>query len=545
MGDQTIQYRLPLSAVRVSGTLKHTTDTILNKTDREPTVGVELLTIGDPTTECALQYAHDWLNDSTIALDRSDDGRLTSTSSESTGQGAKALTAVAGLVATGVGFALGGVPGAALAATASTQVGREAFERMGVPADAIDADETTVAKAYREKHGALADARVVLAARIAALRETVGQLAERVATASDGEARKQHAKELRAADAALGIVRKELAAIDAHFATWRASTIESRLETVDYITTLDEFHCAGSASIDAEGKIVFADESRREVDQGAGTDAVQPSRPEATARAKLRYLWDKLDLFITFDDESVPATGGALTTVAKNHIVIREPRWAVLQVAKRDAKQAVVDSRRRYAVLDNRCAHRTFELRRSWFSRKSSKVAFSAAGVATGFASGSTSGVAAFAEAVGNLPGTVATSLKTVGDITDSAYSLRTKALDQELARVKKEVELRQQQVLASGLDLTENHAARLERLKQRQATLEARKAIIEASDAIDDLQAPASPPDELTSLRADVALLRAQLEKTLLERAAATTDELAVDVADILRYTIPGTEAG
>lgn|GEM_PF-6507028 len=546
MGVQTIFYRLPLSAVRVSGTLKHTTDTILRTTSSEPAVGVELVTIGDPTSEQALEYTHGWLDDSTIALERSEDGRLTSTSTESTGQGAKALTAVSGLIATGVGFALGGVPGAALAATAGTEVRRKWLQRVGIDEDLIIDDERTVATAYRLVYGALADARVELAERVADLRQTISRLAGLVAKASDTEARKQHARDLRAAEAALHIVRSELTAIDQHFATWRASTMKSYVETVDRLITLDEFNVAGRGRVDAEGELVFGVERAAEVNGDAGaqpeTEAPADLSTEA-ARAKLRYLWEKLELLITFEDDSPAAGNEPLPSVGTNELLMREPRWAVLHVSKRNDMQAVIESGRRYPILDNRCVHRTFVLRRSWFSKKSSKVTFSSSGVATGFASGSTSSVAAFAEAVGSVPGAVAASLKTVGEISDSVYSLRSKALDNELARVKKEVELGQQQVLDAGLDRTEKQAAALERLKQRQATLEARKAIIEASDAIEELQAPASPPDELARLQAEVALLRAQLEKALLQGATSRTDEASIDVADILRYTMPGAD--
>lgn len=522
MGDQVIDYRLPLSAVRVSGTLKHTHDTVLGTDDPEPAVGVELVTIGDPHQEQILTYTQDWVNDTTLGLERSEDGRLTSTSTESTGQGAKVLTAATGLIATGIGFAIAGVPGAALAATATTEAGRLALRRLRDEA-AIDENDRKVAEKYREQHRALADARVALAERVASLTETITELARGVANATTPDARREKAHELRAAEAALAIVRSELDKIDRHFSTWRAATITSRVETVDRLITLDEFAAAGKGRIE-EGRLLF------DADDDEGAEAAQD---------KLRSLWEKLHLFIEFIDESPVPANAALGAVKKNHVVYREPRWATLRVCRRDGKGAVIESERRYGLSDNRSVHRTFELRRSWFARKSSKVTFSPAGVATGFASGSTSSVAAFAESVGGLPATVSGSLKSVGEISDSVYALRTKALDNELARVKKTVELRQQRIVEAGLDVTEAQAAELEGLKQRQAMLEARKAIIEASDAIEDLRAPPSPPGALAQLQAEVALLRAQLEKVLLARAVSSDETASIDVADILRYTM------
>lgn len=525
VGDQKLQYRLPLSAVRVSGTLKHTHDTILEKDSSEPSVGVELITIGDPTYEFTLTYRHGVLNDTTLGLERSEDGRLTSGSGESTGQATKVVTAATGLIATGIGFAIAGVPGAALAAAAIAARPRAVAPTEAEPR-AVSDDDNKIAKKYRENHVALANARVELADRLNALRSTVANLAAEVASIRDSDARREKTRELKAAAAALGFVRTELDAVDRHFATWRASTLTTRVEEVDRLITLDEFAVAGKGSINDEGKLVF--------------DDPQADAPRQAARAKLEELWNTLNLFLEFADDPEVTNAKPQDQPTNNTVLYREPRWAVLTVCTRDGKKPVRKSTKRYAILDRRCTHQTFELRHSLFARKSSKLTFSTAGVATGFASGSSSSVAGFAETVSGVPGAISTGLTSAGGITDSVYALRNKALDNELARVKKEVELRQQRIADAGLDVTEDQAAELLGLKQRQEMLEANKAILEASNAIEDLEAPDAGPTELARLQAEVALLRVQLEKAVLQGALAQGRQDEPDVGDVLRYLRP-----
>jgi hypothetical protein len=532
VGDQVLHYRLPLSAVRVSGTLKRTKDTILNTTEDEPTVGVEMVTVADASTELELKYSFGPLNDTTVGLERLEDGRLASSSSESTGQGTKVITAVTGIAATGVGFALAGVPGAALVATAAAAAGRPATTeemeallqvRVGNEDSEKETDDEKIAKKYHEEHAGLAKARVDLAKRVELLRRTIGDLAKDVIEAGEPDVRKAKVKELRAAEAALNIVRAELEGIDRHFKLWREATLKSRLETIDLLITLDEIAQAGPSRVTEAGALRFP--------------AIAADATLNGAQKKVKRLWDDFDVSLVFDDDPSVPNPVAAGAPDKNQVVTREPRWVTLKVYERDGKRRALKNEKRYAVVDGKCNHRTFELRSSFLSRKSSKVTFSTNGIATGFASGSTSAVAAAAEALGQIPAQFSAGLKTAGEITDSVHALKNKALDIELAKVKKAVELRQQQLLLSGLDVTDERALELDWLKQQQAILEGQKAIIEAENSLEELRAPAHAPTDLQKLNKEIELLRAQLERAVLQGAVGRAADEAVDVADIYRY--------
>src|SRR5688572_30451685 len=87
--DYEIRYSLPISAVRISGTRTTTTDRGPNPSQPVVSVSadssVELKLIADRTTRSAVRVKHGWVFQTNVNLVLSDDGRLTSAASESTG----------------------------------------------------------------------------------------------------------------------------------------------------------------------------------------------------------------------------------------------------------------------------------------------------------------------------------------------------------------------------------------------------------------------------------------------------------------------------
>ena len=90
MAEHNIRYALPITAVRITGT--KTTITDQGPNPNHPVVSVnadssvELTLIADPTAQSTVRVKHGWLFQTNVSFALSDDGRLTSATSETTGE---------------------------------------------------------------------------------------------------------------------------------------------------------------------------------------------------------------------------------------------------------------------------------------------------------------------------------------------------------------------------------------------------------------------------------------------------------------------------
>ena len=158
-------------------------------------------------------------------------------------------------------------------------------------------------------------------------------------------------------------------------------------------------------------------------------------------------------------------------------LVAREAEPITISVVEHVSEQPVVTSRSRHLVADTRSPLRVYRLNRSWFGRRSLAISFSENGYPSGV---DAEGAAALGEAAKAVAGTPAGLGSGVESFTKLQSGLATarQALAAELSRMKSQVELRQQEILAAGLNVTAGDAARLARLKQLKEILEAQTAI-------------------------------------------------------------------
>ena len=174
-----------------------------------------------------------------------------------------------------------------------------------------------------------------------------------------------------------------------------------------------------------------------------------------------------------------------------------------------------------YLVMDGACALETFTLKESRWAKRSTSVKFSDLGALTSYSSSADSSAAAVADTLGSLGGTVGDSLETAVKINTQLDALRSHGADQQLAKLKQQVDAKQQEITLAGLAVTEKDSAELERLKQQAAILEQRKAI--AGDP-----APSAADQQLAALDAQAKLLDAQRALSVSQRKLTAETDLA-----------------
>jgi len=174
-------------------------------------------------------------------------------------------------------------------------------------------------------------------------------------------------------------------------------------------------------------------------------------------------------------------------------------------------------------VLDELCDHQSIDIRSGLFGE--AKGACHSARTASWQRSTSAqkSAVAAAAEAFRKVPESVASSLETASKIADAVDKIRVRPSERAIARVTKQVELKQKELELSGLAATEADYAELLRLTQEAELLEKRKEIAGYSPA-----APSGVDREIAALKQEIELLklRQQAERWRVLASAATADD-------------------
>ena len=176
------------------------------------------------------------------------------------------------------------------------------------------------------------------------------------------------------------------------------------------------------------------------------------------------------------------AQGAQAVDNAADHVYTRVPDLLELRVMKPDGERAIEWSRQRAVVADDRSKVVAYKLEKSRLGRDSLGLTFDADGFVSNIAVEGSSGVAAGLSAatgvVEGFTGGVEGGTKAYNAVRNAGHA----ALDAELARVKNEVDLRNQRLLAAGLDATGADAVELQRLQQLQGILDAQTKI-RASD--------------------------------------------------------------
>ena len=206
-----------------------------------------------------------------------------------------------------------------------------------------------------------------------------------------------------------------------------------------------------------------------------------------------------------------------------NRFVYRIPRTVRLAVYKKNGKgkAALVESKP-YQVMDECCDFKSVKLRKSLWARRSATVKFSSGGALIGYASTANAAGSAFAESVQGVPAAVAGSFEQSKKIYDQIDALQNRSLDKRLPRIKKEVELKQQELTRDGLLATAASYAELERLKQEASVLEQREKIAGFG------RSPSAEAVELAGLKQQIELLAAKHDLAVAKRALASESDLA-----------------
>jgi hypothetical protein len=515
--DVRIPYRLPMSAIRFTGTTQYTTDTILAPGEEKPSHSAEITleTVADPSSRLIAKVDRDFLQDTKISFELTEDGRLVTGGVDTTGQAGKVIIGAVGVGASIAGVALG-LPAAVAPALLSAAGIAAAEKRRGIAPS--DTPEERVAKEYAKRFPGMLSARTEYAELVANLTAEIAKTGSEVASAKGSPERAELMQRLRALQKVMNTARAELDRLDEHFKAWRASTIKSREEHHEFLFELGALAKAGTRV--EEGELRFPEPS--------GSDAQKEAMKRAQARVST--IWDRLGALVTLEDDGQDrsATDGEPQSTSVGEIEgveVRVPHRVTLTLwSKADSGKAVRIHSKPYLITDEASTRFTMKWDESWFGKRSLKLSFSAGGALTSVSTESTSDAAAIAETAATLPATITGGLEQSSKLLDQVEALRTKAADQRLARLKKEIELKQQQILQDGLLATEASHAELERLKQEAAILEARGTIRTATD-------PSTL--ELENLKRQIELLKAQKEFAAAER------ELAGDAGDDLRVEL------
>lgn len=463
-----LSYRLPLSYLNLSGTVSFVTDTLAESPQevREPDATVELRVTGDEAHPRNVSLDPGAWRDASASFEFAEDGRLVSGSREVIGQGGKLVTGVVHVATSLLSAAAAiGRPMPRFLATDFT-IDATSEDAVAARAAAEQSAAERVEDAYKKAHPKEAELR-------ATLRVTLGDLAARVpeavrdaAAASTSAARRQALDRIRSLRIARAAAAEELDRMNAHFAAWRTTTQLKRAEDHEFKITLDEL---------AMAKITVTENGDLHVPEPGAGD--HPDKMRA-AQAEIVGAWSDLGILVVVEDTRQRVLRHDVVDIpdaADSSLVVRTPRTVILKtfVRERDRNRAVLKAARPALVLDELCDHQSIDIRSGLFGEAKGGVSFSEDGVLAKVDFGTKSAAAAAAEAFGKVPESVASSLETASKIADAADKIRMRPSERAIARVTKQVELKQKELELSGLAATEADYAELLRLTQEAARQE------------------------------------------------------------------------
>ncbi len=426
----SITYRLPISWLVVTGNRRITTDELApaDKKQTASLAGVEfkVVTTGD-STDRTITPPTGTLMTCKCSFGVAPDGRLTSASSDVTGQAGAALKSIASVAGTAAALALLGAAAA--------------------PSDDADKQQITDAygAAYPDQQATLVDLR---AARKRLLDDLRRELA---AQAADLGA----VWRLRTL---LAVVDEQLAPVDAHFRAWRASKR----------TTSDEYF---------EIRITVDELPQQVAGQGGGTPALNPP-------TTLQELWERFGMGVRASWPDGAAQAGAVGTNTGT-VYTRRPRLLALDFVKQVGNAVVVTDRHWQYVASAASAVVAYQLEKSWLGHRSLSLTFDSDGFVSSVSTEGSSDLAAALAAAESIPTSFTNGLESGTKAYTDVQAARRASLEAELARVKDEVNLRSQQLLAAKDQATAADAVRLARLQQLQQILDAQAKIRGADPAL------------------------------------------------------------
>ncbi|HUK76848.1 MAG TPA: hypothetical protein VL117_04515 [Thermoleophilia bacterium] len=494
MSDFELPYRLPQSCVRIAGTRTFVHDAVLGRDDTsaQATVALDVIAGHEPAE---LRIAEGLLDDTNVTFEWTDDGRLVTSAVALTG---RAGTVAAGALSAGASLAgvLLGSPAMALscagaeAATAhrlassndgaravapgpapATAVGAAAGPRP-VAADPASAEREAVGAAYRAAHpheGAALDACAALVPELVA---GLTDALRAVPVAGADKERTEALAAVHALESSIAAARSQAGALDEHFRAWRATTLVTRLEHYEFLLELDTLVAARTSPVLENGRLRSA---------GAGSDE------QAAALAAVQAAFEALGVVVVVDDEpgfSGPTAPAAPAAPApsppgQNELLVRLPRRVRLTAYELDGGVLVQRSSNPALVMDRRCPRVTVRLAKTLFGKRTLKLGFSAGSALQSLHVAATSEAAGLAEAADALPNAVALGLDRSRRIVGRVAALRGAELDQRLAVLTRQLQLKRQEIAQAGLLATEGSYGELAALKRQVELLQQRKELL------------------------------------------------------------------
>jgi hypothetical protein len=475
MGTLELKYALPESRMRIRSSVTTTVDTVLETESRAPQSTVTL-EVGASSWMKKLRATSGGIFNTGLALEVTDEGLLKSSSLESTGELGKVLTSVVGAATTVAGALLSpaGVGGAV--ATGAYLFMAEAPEvepEAPTPAD-------LEAAAFAESDSEAAALRSAFQMLVKQVNVQILQVAQELAAADTNEGLWALQRRLLVLQRLLEVLQARLDVLNGLFKAWRATTIQTEVAEYERLISLEHIRKA-NAMVSKDG-IQYCGEVTPEIE----------------------FAWSELGVAVTVEGASRRRASEPMSR--KNQILVRMPRLATINVYEKDKDgKPVLKQSKPHLVMDSTCEIQAIRLRKSLFAKRSVSVGFSDLGALKSYAHQADSTAAAIASTAESLPGTVTASLENVVKAKGAVDSLRSRDLQQRLAKVKAEAELKQQELNAAGLSATAKDHGALERLKQEVAKLE-------QEDKLDELRATPVKDDvatEIEELKQQVELLK------------------------------------
>ena len=492
-----LDYCLAETVVVIEGTIDVVTDKKLDTSGEDwgsAVTTVVLATRGDEGG--GLQTVElDGGSDTDFTVELTPDRRLTSVTYKSVGVGSRLVAAATTLIATAAGIAVRVGSGA----TGSTRFAT-ATESEELTAGRRTAEERIQAE-WRRKNRVLASHRSKYRELLATTRKKLLAAREALVEAADAQQMADAPARIHRLTAVEAAAQAEIDKVDTLYRTWRDSFVSRRKVNKSFTISMaalpkhvpnsvpnpETLSDAAMAAWKELGVIV-------ELGLPDGyANAVKPNRPvEADPRS--RVYW-------------------------------RLPRPARIWVWQRGDDDAPVLLRTQHAlIVDDYSDTRNMQLSERVFGEEGGALLFDGSGMATKISRNAKSALGAFADAVGAVPGSIATALDSVTKADASLTALADADATRAVEGLKREVERRTQKLELDGLDATAEDFAELKRLKQQLELTTTREAL--------------APPttSELARLQNELALERARRDLEATSRQRALDGELAATQAEVAR---------
>lgn len=455
---ETLTYYLPETRVRFTATVARTTDKVLGG---EPTVDVDDAQFTfepwrDEQAKHTVKLDAGVLRDIDVSLGLSEDQRLTSFDGTSTGQLGAVIKAGVSLAATGAGLVLAGPAGAGGFAAAVAASTRQLLpQEEGPPTDKSPADRAW--DAYSAKHPDAAQRLTEYKKlRASVAKEVLGARQELVREAGNHAARREAERKVAALRRLLAETDADVARLTALFEAWWRSEQEQEERTVTALWEMRHLpRIAGG-----------------ELDWTSGATDVEP-----TAKS----VWDEYGLALARDESRTDPDGAAEIvhgTPSHDGVWVRHPRLVVLHVVhKRTDGTPRIERTERRLVMDDKCTREFLPFDTSAFRKRALTLEFSPLGALIGIKE-SRSGAADVASAVAGLPTAAVEGLETANKLLTVVDTLRAHDDTEAIARLKRQIERKTQELNQKSLDANEADFVELQRLKQTVEIVNARKAL-------------------------------------------------------------------